>query len=54
MNGPVGTPNRRGNAWIVVALAVLGLLAVAALGGGLYLADRGGGAPAQRIEESGP
>jgi serine/threonine-protein kinase len=37
----VGPPPRRsGNAWIVVALTLLGILAVGALGTGLYLANR--------------
>jgi beta-lactam-binding protein with PASTA domain/predicted Ser/Thr protein kinase len=42
-------PNRRSNAWIAIALALLGLLAVGALGTGIYLANRADKVPVPRL-----
>ncbi len=36
----VGPPRKRASAWVVVALAILGILALGALGTGLFLAGR--------------
>jgi len=42
-------PSRRGNAWIAVALTLLGLLAVAALGTGIFLANRTDKVPVPKL-----